>query len=96
MKLYLTATSERGKPVNKSGNEAITIQLTKDRQQVFSIMFDGDKLEILNFAIGKVQTIEYIESHVHTWSTTYSPAENVKWCETCHATMDSDGGIIKG
>lgn len=31
MKLYTTTTSERGKPVSKSGNEKIEIELTIDR-----------------------------------------------------------------
>jgi hypothetical protein len=61
MKLYLTATSERGKPVNKSGNEAIRMTVTNDRRNMFDIIFDGDKLEILRYSDAKVITVEYME-----------------------------------
>lgn len=60
MKLYLTATSERGKPVYKSGNDVIRITVTKEQRQKFDIMFDGDKLEILKYSDGKIYTVEYM------------------------------------
>jgi hypothetical protein len=59
MKLYATTTSERGKPVSKSGNEAIRIQLTKDRANKFEIIFDGDKIEIMSYWDAGIKTIEY-------------------------------------
>jgi hypothetical protein len=43
MKLYLTATSERGKPVTKSGNEAIRMTVTNDRRNMFDITVNGSK-----------------------------------------------------
>jgi len=60
MKLYLTATSERGKPVTKSGNDVIRMTLTKERRQKFDIMFDGEKIEILKYSDGKIYTVEYM------------------------------------
>lgn len=38
MKLYATMTSERGKPVSKSGNEYLQIDiLDEDRQSLFTL-----------------------------------------------------------
>jgi ABC-type transport system involved in cytochrome bd biosynthesis fused ATPase/permease subunit len=38
MNLFLTATSERGKPVNKSGNEAIIAEvLDKNRDKLITL-----------------------------------------------------------
>jgi len=59
MKLYATITSERGKPVSKSSNEAICIALTKDRRNIFNVMFDGDKIEVLRYFDATVQMIQY-------------------------------------
>lgn len=60
MKLYATTTSERGKPVTKSGNDVICIRLTKERQGVFDIMFDGDKIEVLRYFDASITTVNYI------------------------------------
>ncbi len=38
MKLYLTATSERGKPVTKSGNDYIKIEIYNKNQEVCAIL----------------------------------------------------------
>jgi hypothetical protein len=60
MRLFTTITSERGKPVTKSGNEAIRIVLTKDRRNMFDVIFDGDKIEVLRYFDGTIETIEYV------------------------------------
>lgn len=36
MKLHLTATSERGKPVTKSGNEYIKIEIKNEKREVIA------------------------------------------------------------
>jgi hypothetical protein len=60
MKLYLTATSERGKPVTKSGNESINITLTSDRRQKFDIVFTGEAIEVMRYFDGKTEIISYV------------------------------------
>ncbi len=60
MKLCSTSTSERGKPVEKTGNEQICIRLTKDRMAKFDIMFDGDKVEVMRYFDASIETIEYV------------------------------------
>lgn len=59
MKLCTTIQSERGKPVEKTGNEAIRIQCTKDRVNKFEIIFDGDKLEVMSYWDGCVKVLKY-------------------------------------
>jgi hypothetical protein len=44
MRLFLTATSERGKPVTKSGNERLEITLTENRIPKYFIWYNGDKI----------------------------------------------------
>ena len=61
MKLYLTAKSERGKEVTKSGNDEIIITLTEERRQKFDITFDGSSLRVMSYANGVTKTINYIE-----------------------------------
>lgn len=60
MKLFTTITSERGKPVTKSGNEAIRITVSDNRINKFDIMFDGDKLEILRYFDASITTVSYV------------------------------------
>jgi len=50
---------DTGKEVNKTSNDNIAITFTKDRLQKFDINFDGDKLEVMSYSDGKIQTIEY-------------------------------------
>lgn len=60
MKLYATTTSERGKPVSKSGNEAVNVRFTKDRIAKFDVIFDGEKLSILRYFDASITTVNYI------------------------------------
>lgn len=46
MRLFLTATSERGKPVTKSGNDKLEITLTKDRILRYFIYFRDSRLVV--------------------------------------------------
>ena len=62
MKLASTITSERGKPVTKTGNTAIRITLTENRQNKFDIIFNGDRIEVLCYWDGKVRTIDYTDN----------------------------------
>lgn len=49
MQLHLTATSERGKPVTKSGNEYIEVKiLNENRDTIAIISFDTKKLAIMS------------------------------------------------
>lgn len=61
MKLYATATGDRGKPVAKSSNDVIEITLTGDRRAKFDIRFYGDYLEIMRYSDASVEKIEYIK-----------------------------------
>jgi len=62
MKLASTIKSEKGKPLIKTANEIIFITFTKDRQQKFDVMFDGNKLEVLCYFGGNIRTIEYTDN----------------------------------
>lgn len=64
MKLSATITSERGKPIIKTANECIRFILTLDRRQKFDIMFDGEKIEVLRYSDGTIETLEYIKGKV--------------------------------
>ncbi len=66
MKLYLTAQSERGKEVTKSGNEYITMTLTTDRRQKFDITFDGDSVQVMRYFDGTYHKINYVPDKNHT------------------------------
>jgi len=47
MKLHLTATSERGKPITKSGNDWLKIEVVnEDREIIFTKTFTADKLKL--------------------------------------------------
>lgn len=47
MKLHLTATSERGKEITKSGNEFIKIEVVdENREHIATIRFDCKKDDI--------------------------------------------------
>ena len=47
MKLHLTATSERGKPITKSGNDWLKIEVVnEDREIIFTKTFTVDKLKL--------------------------------------------------
>jgi hypothetical protein len=59
MKLFLTATSERGKPVTKSGNDEINITLTTERRQKFDIKFTGEEIEVMSYFDSSVEVINY-------------------------------------
>jgi hypothetical protein len=63
MRLYATMTSDRGKPVSKASNEIICVQFTKDMCQKFSIMFDGNCIQVLNYNKGDITTLEYHETY---------------------------------
>lgn len=55
-------TSERGKPVTKSGNECINVTFTNERRQKFNVKFTGETLEVMRYSDGVTQVIEYIKS----------------------------------
>ena len=60
MKLFLTATSERGKPVTKSGNEYISIEVKSDKRVLTACFIeimekDADNLEIKLTAFGDLR-----------------------------------------
>jgi hypothetical protein len=63
MKLFTTITSERGKPVTKSGNEHITIDLQDEkRDKIASIVITNCKIVVSHYLEKTtVQTIEYPE-----------------------------------
>ena len=49
MKLFTTITSERGKPVTKSGNEYVEVKiLNENRDTIAIISFDSKKLAIMS------------------------------------------------
>ncbi len=95
MKLYLTATSERGKPVTKSGNEEINITLTNDRRQKFDISFKGDSLKVMRYYDASVETIDYMPCH-HDWDNYGKCTICGKWnvdngeCAVCNAPLGQD------
>jgi hypothetical protein len=37
-----------------------------------------------------------MQNHAHIWTLKENESEElIKWCTSCDATMDSDGGIIE-
>ena len=60
MKLATIIRAERGKAILKTANECINMSLSKDRINKFDIMFDGDKVEVLRYFDGSIETISYI------------------------------------
>jgi hypothetical protein len=46
MNLATTITTERGKPVLKTGNDYISIELTVHKQKMFNIEFNGEIMVI--------------------------------------------------
>ena len=60
MKLHATMKGDRGKIVEKSSNEEISITFTKDRIAKFDVIFDGEKLSILRYFDASIETINYI------------------------------------
>ena len=53
MILYAKIESERGKAVEKTGNEFIKIQLTENREQKYQIDYHKDSLRVWSYATGK-------------------------------------------
>lgn len=67
MKLFLTAKSERGKPITKSGNEEINITLTNERRQKFDIKFTGESIEVMRYSDATIDIIPYIPCDLCGW-----------------------------
>ena len=60
MRLFLEASSERGKTVTKSGNDYISITLTNERRQKFDITFKGEDLEVMRYSDASVEKVGYM------------------------------------
>lgn len=76
MKLYLTATSERGKPVTKSGNEVINIKLSHNRDIIYSLTFQDGYIRLTDFTNGKIL-------HAQKYSTACPHGNAREVCATC-------------
>jgi len=59
MKLCAKVSSERGKIVQKTGNENMQIILTEKNEDKFFIVFLDKVLKVLNIKTGKTDIIEY-------------------------------------
>ena len=75
MKLYATTTSERGKPVSKSGNESIVINLTENRENRFEITFTGEEIQVLNYFTGDKLYMPYCIGSKYITDISYPPSK---------------------
>lgn len=77
MKLHLTATSERGKPVTKSGNEHVKIDIQDDTRDIIGKVGISHKGEKIQFEIVMFNPYKRIVHYYHTEPKT------ARECEVC-------------
>lgn len=87
MKLHLTATSERGKPVTKSGNDALyMVILNENRERAYSIVATPNNIALYR---GEVKG----ENLLHYHLTKEPKTARERKCEGCDELLMENESI---
>jgi len=85
---FATMTSERGKPVTKSGNEYISITFTNERRQKFDVKFTGETLEVMRYSNGETEVLHYMPHYICKHGNAKACCATCKWIDDNLSTKE--------